>query len=298
MEKSDKPPSELDAFLSERAATLERSEKIFRVLGFLLVGIGVIAFFGLLSVYWSEASSWNDHVELWVGASTVAGASWALAGLFFLATSIQGQRLELQYNRQELRDTRREMQEQTREFSKQNETIGLQRFEDTFFKLLEAYSSMVESFKIHWTEKTSVFADLDLHSGRGVFDALEIELQRQMKSDGVLGKEGYEAIHVSASYNKLVRKHNDIFQPFMNQLELLVDFVASYSFETREERRIYMNAIAAQMTDAQRVLLWYSYFSTKRGSDPKNDELWRQLITQKVSSNRLPEPYHRDMLYS
>lgn len=55
------------------------------------------------------------------------------------------QRDDLRLQREELALTRQEMEEQTAEFQKQNETLRIQRFENTFFNMLSQFQEVVNN---------------------------------------------------------------------------------------------------------------------------------------------------------
>lgn len=67
------------------------------------------------------------------------------SGLAFvgLIITIRQQHKDLEYQRQAIEQTNREMQNQTEEFNQQNETMKIERFENTFFKMLEVQQSIV-----------------------------------------------------------------------------------------------------------------------------------------------------------
>lgn len=58
------------------------------------------------------------------------------------------QRRELELTRKELEMTRKEMEDQTVEYEKQNETLKIQRFENTFFNMLSQFQEVVNNLKI------------------------------------------------------------------------------------------------------------------------------------------------------
>ena len=60
------------------------------------------------------------------------------------------QRRDLKLQRQELALTRKEMEEQTAEFEKQNETLKIQRFENTFFNMLSQFQEVVNTLTIKY----------------------------------------------------------------------------------------------------------------------------------------------------
>lgn len=57
-------------------------------------------------------------------------------------------RKELELTRIELELTRKEMEDQTAEFEKQNETLKIQRFENTFFNMLSQFQDVVNNLKV------------------------------------------------------------------------------------------------------------------------------------------------------
>lgn len=58
------------------------------------------------------------------------------------------QRYELRLQRKELRDSRGEMRRQTRQFKIQNDNIELQRFENTFFHMLELHKQNLQEIDV------------------------------------------------------------------------------------------------------------------------------------------------------
>lgn len=86
------------------------------------------------------------------GAVNALFSGLAFAGLIYTII-LQHRDLELQRNdlklqREELALNRKEMEEQTAEFEKQNETLRIQRFENTFFNMLRQFQEVVNSLSI------------------------------------------------------------------------------------------------------------------------------------------------------
>lgn len=75
------------------------------------------------------------------------------------------QREDLRLQREELALTRHEMEEQTAEFEKQNETLKIQRFENTFFNMLSQFQEVVNNLNIRYRKYRSDYE----FSGREVF---------------------------------------------------------------------------------------------------------------------------------
>ena len=84
------------------------------------------------------------------GAVNALISAFAFAGMlvaFFL------QRYELRLQRKELQLTRDEMNEQTAQFKKQNDTLQKERFESTFFHMLELQQQIVNELSTNQTEE-------------------------------------------------------------------------------------------------------------------------------------------------
>lgn len=85
------------------------------------------------------------------GAVNALFSGLAFAGLIF---TIVLQRKELSLQREELQLTRQEMSDQTAEFEKQNSTLQLQRFENTFFQLLNQFEQITSNLSFSYMENT------------------------------------------------------------------------------------------------------------------------------------------------
>ncbi len=108
--------------------------------------LGGVIFLFLLNM----GLTWVDDDPTWrgtfgdqFGAVNALFSGLAFAGLIYTII-LQRRDLELQRNdlklqREELALTRKEMEEQTAEFEKQNETLRIQRFENTFFNMLSQF---------------------------------------------------------------------------------------------------------------------------------------------------------------
>lgn len=88
------------------------------------------------------------------GAVNALFSGLAFAGLIYTIIlqrrDLELQRHDLAIQRQELQLTRKEMEEQTAEFEKQNETLKIQRFENTFFNMLSQFQEVVNSLYVKY----------------------------------------------------------------------------------------------------------------------------------------------------
>lgn len=86
------------------------------------------------------------------GAVNALFSGLAFAGLIYTIMlqrkDLKLQRQDLKLQRKELELTRKEMEEQTAEYEKQNETLKIQRFENTFFNMLSQFQEVVNNLKV------------------------------------------------------------------------------------------------------------------------------------------------------
>ena len=118
-------------------------------------------------------------------AGTVASI-WSLAGLFFIYVAFLGQKqqllnqqLEIMYSQLEVKHTRLELAGQKQEMKEQNETLRQQKFENTFFQLLNLFSSIVNSLDLR---KSSSKTDV-ISTGRDCFEIFYKRLQGTLQGN-------------------------------------------------------------------------------------------------------------------
>lgn len=112
----------------------------------LMWAIGFVLFVMMLSAFvvikliligdWEQRGPFGDLV----GVVNALFSGLAFAGLII---TIRQQHLDLKYQREAIEQTNQEMQNQTIEYDKQNKTMRIERFENTFFKMLEVQQSIV-----------------------------------------------------------------------------------------------------------------------------------------------------------
>ena len=108
------------------------------------------------------------------GAVNALISALAFAGVF---VTFWLQRKELDLQRQELKAQRDE-------FAQQNKTLKLQRFENTFFHMMELQQQIVNDLFIKVSEKESVWEDSPLRGGR---DSKEVIVDNSVRGRQVLG---------------------------------------------------------------------------------------------------------------
>lgn len=138
----------------------------------MLGGVIVLFLLNMSLILVNNDPTWRGSFGDQFGAVNALFSGLAFAGLIYTII-LQRRDLELQRNdlrlqREELILTRKEMEDQTAEFEKQNETMRIQRFENTFFNMLSQFQEVVNSLSV--TTRVNM-ESVDL-SGRDVFPVL------------------------------------------------------------------------------------------------------------------------------
>lgn len=130
----------------------KKSKNDYTILVILIIAVLVIYALSWLFVdcAYNEATDRGTFGDKF-GAVNALFSGLAFAGLIF---TIILQRKELSLQREELQLTRQEMSDQTYEFEKQNSTLQLQRFENTFFQLLNQFEQITSNLSFSYMENT------------------------------------------------------------------------------------------------------------------------------------------------
>jgi hypothetical protein len=160
------------------------------------------------------------------------------------------QKSELILQREELQMTRQEVHGQKVELAAQNLTLRQQRFENTFFSLLNLFSGIISSMEI--IDSRSSF------KGRDCFTLLYSELQREyVNIQHNTPSTDYKASCIAAydafaNYRQVVVGH--YFRTFYN----IVKFVDRSPIE---DKQTYINILRAQLSSSELNLLFYNCLS-------------------------------------
>lgn len=164
------------------------------------------------------------------------------------------------FQRYELKLQRKELEAQRMEFEQQNQTLGLQRFENTFFNMLQLQQEIVAG--LEYTQLQFIpFDDPEprqTYKGREVFKAIfENEVTPSLESEGIKSYSGLKNISLLDHYFRhfytilnYIDKSPDI-QKFTNQSEN----------EIKAKRYDYAKILRATLSRYELVLIYYNGLS-------------------------------------
>lgn len=206
------------------------------------------------------------------GAVNSVFSGLAFAGIII---TIYLQRKELGYQRDELRETRKE-------FQQQNETLKLQRFENTFFSLLELHHKIVDSLDIiDKGDEFSYVADNE-YRRRDIFKYLYDNYFIHFK--GVLDKK-----ELNESYKVIYQKNNTELGHYFRNLYRIIKLIDSQDFKLQKNESLekmkykYTCIVRAQLSDYELLTLFYNCISEY------GEEKFKPFIEKYVLFKNIPK---------
>lgn len=195
------------------------------------------------------------------GAVNALFSGLAFTGLIYTIIlqrrDLEIQRHDLKLQREEIALNRKEMEEQTAEFEKQNETLKIQRFENTFFNMLSQFQEVVNNLHVRYRNYR---VDYEF-SGREVFynsfEKAPISIGPNTNYVGMrdtiknVGLKGYVYSSVPAIFDHYFRLLYRILK-FVKDTPLITEFDDEYE---------YTSMLRAILSRYELVWLYYNGLS-------------------------------------
>lgn len=221
------------------------------------------------------------------GAIDALFSALAFAGIIF---TIFLQRRDLKYQREELKATRKE-------FQIQNETLKIQRFENTFFNLLNQHHQIVSDidfryYKSKEKEKKTYFlskaqsinsspAEKEIVEikGRDVFRFRYNKLKAEILNNPTEFKNIYEIHYEDAQID-----FGHYFRNLYRMIKMVdeTDFVTNQNLDEFETKYRYVSIIRAQLSDFELAWIFYNCIT------PNGIEKFKPLVEKYTLFKNLP----------
>lgn len=171
-------------------------------------------------------------------------------------SALRKQNAELKLNREELRQTRKE-------FKQQNETMKLQGFENTFFKLIEIYQNNVRQFHIQYGLVSQI-----TFSGKMAFEMLvkneitEVKFRESLSSDTTGVPEQNLEMHIGGPfsltnfYAKIYLQNESYLFSYFSTIEEVLQFIDNSNL-IEEEKLRYISIFRSQLSPYEMVLIGF-----------------------------------------
>jgi hypothetical protein len=225
----------------------------FVLIGFVIAGFGFYFLGGGTPENFYNLNLLGDFY-----GGTVASL-WSLAGLFFIYIAFLGQKqqllnqqMEMRYSQLEVKYTRLELEGQKQEMIEQNKTLRQQRFENTFFQLLNNFIRLADEVK---TSKNRVFENF--HQGILVkmhniqinsrpYQGSINDMKNTLKSSTIeQAKKGYIEFH------KREKQEVDIY---IRSLYHLLKFIDNSQVD---DKVFYANLVRTKLTEHELAFIFY-----------------------------------------
>lgn len=239
----------LDLKISDEALKARR----YTILAFCLILVGLLAF-----AYWfinGNTDELNKFGEYVGGAVT---AIWSLAGLIIIYVAFLGQKQqilqqqkEMLYNRYEIHLTREEMIEQ-------NNTLRRQRFENTFFQMLNLHHQIINTIDIYHPNRNRKSRD----AFKLIYEQFSEEMKNKRKDDF--------RITVDTYLKHYKRNQSDLGHYFRN----LYHIIKLVKENDIEDKLRYTNLVRAQLSAYELLLLFYNCLS------PNGKDKFKPLVEE------------------
>lgn len=246
-------------FLSAKQTRSENKIKGFTIAAWICIAIGgVIAVFTFVI----GAKIAPDRVYFGLTVSlTMVGALWSLAGLFFIYVAFLGQKgqmilqqIELMNSRLEVKYTRLELTRQKDAMSAQNMTLELQKFDNTFFKLMDNHVKMVADMKVNVAVSHSGVTKPIEYIGEG--KTCFVEIHRCLRKLIMNAKGDHKELSsVLPMYDDLYKHFGADLSYYFRNLYNIFKFIKTSSIE---DKKRYSNFLRAQLSPSEAALLMYN----------------------------------------
>lgn len=198
------------------------------------------------------------------GAVNALFSGLAFAGLIYTIIlqrhDLKLQRRDLRLQREELALTRKEMEEQTAEFEKQNETLKIQRFENTFFNMMSQFQEVVNSLTLTAKVKGEI---VDL-GGREIFQTLferaVVYIPNPQRNGEFIGIRGMKAVLDKYGLEGYMNSEDPtLFDHYFGLLYRILKFIRTSPLITRfEDEYEYTSILRAALSRYELVWLFYN----------------------------------------
>lgn len=225
-----------------------------KTLGLLLLVIPVPALTGYYLIKnlhkdFSSLGSFGDFVA----GTTVPVLTFISFLALVLTLRLQSEQLNIQ--NEEMQLTRKEMQDTRKEFELQNETMAIQRFENTFFQMINLHNDIVNN--INYEEsRDSIKGRASFKHLSEDFTVLYMNKKEHKLENDFINKNEIDRIRIT--YCKFFSHFEDRLGHYFRNLYRIVKFIDESNSLISEDKKTYIGILRAQLSSYELVLLLYN----------------------------------------
>ncbi len=205
-------------------------------------------------------------------APALFGDSFGAVNALISAFAFAGMIVTFVLQRYELSMQRKELEAQRMEFSSQNETLRLQRFEHTFFNMMELQQSIVNDLYVADSYKDNVTEDnpnnygriskeimvRNEYKGRNIFYYVFNVCKHQLNGDYVNGLRGVLQCSGLKEFDRYFT--TTVFDHYFRHLYTILKFIGKNDWLGDEKQYEYATFVRATLSRYELVMLYYNGF--------------------------------------
>lgn len=232
--------------------TKKKDEEESKPLWLILTAIGIfILVLGGWRFYWYWIeSNYSGHE-----ARGLFGDMFGALNALFTGLAFGGLIVTILLQSQELKLQRRELKETRKEFNQQNQTLSLQRFENTFFNLLRLHSEILDSLKINIKKtKNHVLENETNFKGREFFNIIYDKLFKPRLNIEFKG-DNLELLEYR--YVELFELIKEPLTTYLRSFHRLFRYVAHSDLISQKQRTQYLGFIEGNLSPDESTCIFY-----------------------------------------
>lgn len=189
----------------------------------------------------------------------------ALGGIIF---TIFLQKKELKLQRNELKETRKE-------FTLQNKTLSLQRFENTFFQMLNLHHEIIDKLKFeNLFDKRDVLRQASIQLVQQHSQNRKEYLKRPNDIGQVIYSREFMITNIEEAYELLkstylefyIDKYELILSHYYRNLYHIFKYIYLSNIIAKEEKQFYASLMRAQLSPDELLLIYYNSLTPNLGN--------------------------------
>lgn len=251
------------------------STELIGLMGFIVV-VFVWAAYGL----WQEASNTDRSFDR-LNTLFSGLAFWGLVLAIFL------QKRELELQRYELAKTREQIQGQKEQLESQALTLKQQRFESTFFSLLDLFIGVIGSMEVTVTGEGRPI----VFKGRECFTRLYYDFQREYQNIQHTTQSADHKALCIAAYDAFADHKQVVIGHYFRTFYNIVKFIDKSPIE---DKQTYINILRAQLSSSELNLLFYNCVSNY-GSHKFKPYVEQFGLLENMTLSNLIRQDHKDL---
>ena len=213
----------------------------------LVVVIGLWAASGIIIYFIGKNDGeWTTRGQIgdMFGAVNALFSGLAFAGIIYT----------ILLQREELREQRHELELTRLEFKQQNDTLKLQRFESTFFNMMDLHNRLIQEFTFDERNEARK-GDGKIFTGRDIFEYFAESLFHQLHGTDKINQDTLRAMEKTYQDNyAYIGTELDLY---LQSVTRLLRFVQDSTFITDNDRKFYKSFVESSMSRDEKCVIYY-----------------------------------------